>query len=284
MLDANAGHQQTLIAAVEKSPAAVAVHDKKAWLSIFARYHVVEDPVGSSPHFGGLYDAKAAQRGHAVLDRFFDTFIAPNQIVFDVKKDVVCANQVVRDLTVHITMSEKVQIAVPMHLLYELVQEQGEWKIMHLAAHWELLPMMQQLLGKGLSCVPILLGLTLRMLKLQGVSGMLGFSKAAFTVGEDGKKNAQAFINAFNNKDHKTLATLLEPNALLSLPVGSEAITAAHALQKNVQHPSINKVMVSGDIVSASLHLMQDSNEKQGVAFFEFNKKSGKMAAVRWYF
>jgi hypothetical protein len=284
MSEKNPRHKETLIAVVEQSPAAVAIHDKQAWMGIFAQYHVVEDPVGSAPHFGGLYDAKSARRGRGALDRFFDTFIAPNDIVFDVQKDVVCANHVVRDLTVHISMSGKVNIAVPMHLLYELVQEQGEWKIMHLAAHWELLPMMKQLISQGIACVPILSALTVRMLKLQGLSGMLGFSKAVFNIGERGKQQAQAFISAFNNRDNKTLETLLEPNALLMLPFGAEAITAAQALKKNIQHPTINKVMVSGDIVSASLHLMQDGEEKQGVVFFEFNKKTRKIAALRCYF
>ncbi len=39
---------------VEKSPAAVALHDKAAWLSLFARYNIVEDPVGSRPHLSGV--------------------------------------------------------------------------------------------------------------------------------------------------------------------------------------------------------------------------------------
>ena len=37
------------LALVERSPAAVAVHDKAAWLALFARYNLVEDPVGSAP-------------------------------------------------------------------------------------------------------------------------------------------------------------------------------------------------------------------------------------------
>ena len=34
------------LALVERSPAAVAVHDKAAWLALFTRYNIVEDPVG----------------------------------------------------------------------------------------------------------------------------------------------------------------------------------------------------------------------------------------------
>ena len=36
------------IALVERSPAAVAVHDKDAWLGLFARYNLVEDPEENS--------------------------------------------------------------------------------------------------------------------------------------------------------------------------------------------------------------------------------------------
>ena len=118
-----------LLKQVEKSPAAVAIHDKKAWMSIFAQYHIVEDPVGSNPHISGLYDSVSGCRGNDALSRFFDTFIAPNKISFDVKRDIVCGTHVVRDLTINIEMSAKVKAQVPMHLLYELISENGEWKI-----------------------------------------------------------------------------------------------------------------------------------------------------------
>ena len=137
---------KVLLEQVLKSPAAVAVHDKRAWMSIFSKYHIVEDPVGSNPHIGGLYDTVSGERGNGALGRFFDTFIAPNDISFDVKRYIVCANHVVRDLTINIKMSEKVQAQVPMHLLYELGPEADEWKITRLAAYWELMPMIFQLL------------------------------------------------------------------------------------------------------------------------------------------
>lgn len=116
------------LALVEKSPEAVAVHDKNAWLALFAQYHVVEDPVGSTAHVGGIYDGKSGLRGTAKLARFFDTFIAPNKICFEVTKDIVCDTHVLRDLTIHIAMSDKVQVHVPMHLLYELCEEKRTGK------------------------------------------------------------------------------------------------------------------------------------------------------------
>ena len=81
--------------------------------------------------------------GNKALGRFYDTFIAPNKIEFEVAKDSVNGNLVVRDLNVHTTMST-LKLIVPMHLLYELEEEQGIYRIKRLAAHWELMPMMSQ--------------------------------------------------------------------------------------------------------------------------------------------
>ena len=74
---------------VEGSPAAVGDHDKAAWLELFARYNIVEDPVGSRPHLSGVYDGRSRRRGSGPLARFWDTFIAPNQIRFQVDHDFV---------------------------------------------------------------------------------------------------------------------------------------------------------------------------------------------------
>ena len=84
------------LALIEKSPAAVAVQNKAAWMDIFARYSLVEDPVGSTPHLSGVYDCRQGYRGRERLSRFYDTFIAPNKIRFQVDRDTVCGLHVVR--------------------------------------------------------------------------------------------------------------------------------------------------------------------------------------------
>ena len=129
---------------VERSPAAVRAHDKQAWLALFAIHHVVEDPVGSTPHRTGVPGNRGRQRGAAPLSRFYDTFIAANDIRFHVDRNIVCGLHVVRDLTIEIAMSPQVTVHVPMHLLYELTEEGGELRISRLAAHWELWPMLRQ--------------------------------------------------------------------------------------------------------------------------------------------
>ena len=273
-----------LLAQVEKSPAAVAIHDKLAWMSIFAQYHIVEDPVGSQPHVSGIYDAVSGERGNAPLSRFFDTFIAPNQISFDVRRDLVCGSHVVRDLTIHIQMSERVHAQVPMHLLYELVQENGEWKIVHLAAHWELLPMIFQLLGKGFACFGVLGALTMRMLKLQGVSGMLGFSKAALNIGRKGKKAVQEFEHAFNNKRLVDLMGVFASDAdVIHWPYGERPEHPSRLLEVRSGQITFSKVLAAGDTVTATVSLREGDVVREGVAIFEFNRKISKIAELRLY-
>ncbi|NRB40156.1 MAG: hypothetical protein HRU20_17110 [Pseudomonadales bacterium] len=273
-----------LLSQVQKSPAAVAIHDKDAWMSIFAQYHIVEDPVGSTPHVGGIYDTTSGERGHAALGRFFDTFIAPNKISFDVKKDIVCGNHVVRDLTINIEMSPTVKASVEMHLLYELVQEGDEWKVVRLAAHWELLPMVMQLLKKGFACAGVLAGLTVRMLRYQGIAGTLGFSKAALNIGNKGKKAVETFVKAFNHQDLSTLMSVCASDAaLIHMPFGQPPLSPSQVFEKVNGKMAICKLLASGETITATVSLQQENGVKEGVMIAEFNRKTGKIVAMRLY-
>ncbi|WP_428339317.1 hypothetical protein [Mycobacterium sp.] len=52
--------ESALLAAVERSPAAAAAHDRRGWVGLFTDDGRVEDPVGSRPHAVGLGDRFAA--------------------------------------------------------------------------------------------------------------------------------------------------------------------------------------------------------------------------------
>src|SRR6185369_5230383 len=112
-----------LLAAVERSPTATDVHDRSGWVGMFTSDARVEDPYGSRPHIG-LEE----------IGRFYDTFIAPRQIIFH--RDVGAA--VVRDLKLEIVMAPEVRLDVPMHLRYDLRESNGDWMVERLRAHWEL--------------------------------------------------------------------------------------------------------------------------------------------------
>lgn len=277
--------REQLLAVVEASPAAVAIHDKTAWMSIFAEYHIVEDPVGSTPHLGGVYDGKSGKRGNEALSRFFDTFIAPNQIKFAVNHDYVCGNHVVRDLTIHITMSDKVVVQTPMHLLYELENVAGAWKIKRLAAHWELVPMLIQLAKKGLDCLPIMGSLSVRMMKYQGLSGILGFSKAAISIGSAGKEKVNQFVNAFNNRQLADLMNVMDnDNRIIHWPFGDLPVSPSE-LFDNVNGKLIisDKQIAAGNVVSVSATWELEGEQKSTVMLVEFNRKTGKISAIRCY-
>ncbi len=271
-----------LISIVQQSPEAVAIHDKKSWMGIFAANHVVEDPVGSKPH---LSDAGSAEP-HDALSRFYDTFIAPNTIAFDVANDVVCGQHVMRDLTINLQMSDKVQAQVPMHLLYELAEEGGTYKVARLAAHWEFMPMIMQLLGKGFAALPVLGSLTVRMLKLQGIGGALGFSKAALNIGQKGKQQVLGFERAVASKDQNALKRLFaDDQASIHFPYGTEPLKPSELLEKFDGAVAVSKLLVAGDNVTATIKVQpQGGDAKEGVAIFKFNRKSAEMTEVVMYF
>ena len=78
-------HHQDKLDLVKASPATVAAHDRSGWMDLFALYAMVEDPVGGAPHHSGGFDRRSGRRGHTVLGRFYDTYIAPNQVRFAVE-------------------------------------------------------------------------------------------------------------------------------------------------------------------------------------------------------
>jgi hypothetical protein len=265
--------KQQLLDHVERSPNAVAVHDKPAWLSIFAEDYCVEDPVGSKPHRGSEHaDA---------ISRFYDTFIAPNEIRFEVAQDIVNSMHVLRDLSVHTTMSPSLSIQVPMHLLYELKDDEGQLKIHRLAAHWELMPMMAQVFSRGFSCVPVLMALTVRMFRYQGLSGVLGFAKAVFSVGSHEKRQVEGLFAAINEKDKEKQKAFF--SELESVCIGEKDFEKNVLLNLDFSNIKSSKVLAAGNAISGSFSARLDGKEIKGVALFEFNKKTKKILKLRFY-
>lgn len=283
----NASRQQ-LIDTVLQSPAAVKAHDRTAWISIFAKQNVVEDPVGSKPHHNGVFDSKSGRRGNAALERFFDTFIAPNDISFHVDRDIVCDSHVVRDLTIEIQMSDKIIAHVPMHLLYELSDENGAYKISRLAAHWELWPMIKQLLSKGFACAGVLNALGLRMMSIQGVGGAIGFMQGFKGIGNKGKDAVMAFADALNNQQLGDMMGLFSGNNRgISFPYGGKVYSPDEIVDQYGVETSLNlsfkKLLAAGYVISCSVELELGGHPCHGVALFEFNAKTKKIDGVDFY-
>lgn len=159
-----------MLSLVRSSPALVAAHDKAGWLGIFAREHVVEDPVGAQP---------VRSQDAGALERFWDTFIAPNRIEFEVTHDWVDGLDVVREATIVSTLRPGVVVRTPAHLIYQTTYEDGTLKVRRMAAYWEPRPVYRQMMRPTGAHVAAGLRQFAHMFRTLGVGPSLHFVGAA---------------------------------------------------------------------------------------------------------
>ncbi|GAB2706257.1 nuclear transport factor 2 family protein [Nocardia thraciensis] len=251
-----------LLATVELSPRAVAVHDRAAWVGLFATDARVEDPVGARAHVGT-----------AAVERFYDTFIAPNGIAFRLEHDVVCGMTVYRDLAIETTMSTGVTLRVPMHLRYDVVRTGGELKIRRLRAHWELPVMIGQLLAAGVPGLAAAAKLAPRLLGNQGIGGALGFARGFLRVGAAGRRAATGLLLAAGRGDGAAVRGALAPDAGVywaGTPIGIEGFVArAGGLE-------VGKTIAAGRFVTTTV----ETPGGRGIAEAEVSR-GGKITALQ---
>ena len=255
-----------LLAAAKASPAAVAAHDRQGWVDLFASDGEVNDPVGSKPH-----------RGRAAIERFYDTFIAPNTIVFHVDHDIVCGMSVIRDLAIETIMSTGATLSVPMHLRYDLAHENGTLKIHRLYAHWELAPMVAQMLGLGLKGLWTSTKLGIQMMQHLGLGGALGFSQGFRGIGASGKQRVEAFHTAIGSGASVNAKAQLSPDATLEWP--SNRRCSFDDFVKKAAGAQWRKLLAAGEVVSASFTLVDAKTH--GVALFEFSRADRLIRRIR---
>jgi hypothetical protein len=255
---------EQLIAAVQQSPALVAVHDRARWCGLYAQDGEVNDPVGSRPH-----------RGRAAIERFYDSFIAPNTIVFRVEQDVVCGMSVMRDLTIRTTMSTGVTLDVPMHLRYDLVEEDGALKIRRLFAHWELPYMIGLLMKQGLKGLWTSIKLGPQLIAHQGLGGMLGFLRGFLGNGRAGKKAAEAFLAAAARGDADAAGALLDHRCELELPAHTPI--GLPELVGRLRSAQWRKMIAAGDFVTVTLQ----AGGRRGVALLRFDYGPQRISGVQ---
>ncbi|BBY15809.1 nuclear transport factor 2 family protein [Mycolicibacterium litorale] len=172
-----------LLTAVERSPQLVAEHDRAGWVGLYTPDAQIEDPVGSRPH-----------RGIAEIDRFYATFIAPREIAFQVRGDVVVDDTVIRDADLEVRMSGGVTMRIPAVLRYDLAAVGGDLKITRLQAFWELPGMVGKFLRNGPRAVPAGAALSVALLRNQGLGGAAGFLTGLRGAGTTGKRHVDEFL------------------------------------------------------------------------------------------
>ena len=280
----NDARANELLDVVKASPDAVARHDKAAWVGLFSTRAVIEDPVGSRPHHNGLHDRRSGVRGAGPIERFYDTFIAPNAITFHVDQDIVSGRIVIRDLTVEIAMAAGVTVRVPMHLLYEITDEDGALRIAHLCASWELFPMVRQVLSNGWPGLMVMNRLGLRMVARQGLGAVIGFSKGMFGIHSAGKETVRRFVEAINRKEATALASLFDArNDGIAFPAGRKSFAPESFCNQVDVLLVVTKLLSSGYITTCSFTARAGETESRGVGLFEFNSRTGNLHAARLY-
>lgn len=255
---------KALLETAKASPTAVAAHDKQTWLDLFAADAQVRDPFGSRPH-----------TTPAALGRFYETFIAPNNIRFVVEQDVVCGDTVVRDVTIMTKMPTGLVVGVPTHIRYEMVEAgDGSVKIRRLFAHWELLVLVLQTLTTGWIGWRTYGKLSWRMLRCQGLGGVFGFMRGFMGVGGAGKRRAEAFLTALAQGDTAMARHYLPRDYKFEL--AAQHTLDLPALLALCHGITWRKVIAAGRYVSASISL----GTRAGVVFLEIDHRKRVVHAI----
>ncbi len=278
--------QEQVLALAKESPALVAAHDKAGWLALFGQSAVIEDPVGSAPHRRSGAASLRGLPGDDPLDRFYETFIAPNDVHMESSLDVVAGSMAARDVVISTRMSTGITVVVPTYLLYETTEEGGALRLKRLAAHWELPRMSWQVLSTGPRGLFTMTAVSYRMLRVQGLMGMLGYSRGMVQgIGAHGRDAVQRFASAVRARDVQTLAELFERDAVVEWPA-EKAIPTMEILSRvpagmefGIERP------ISSGWVTAFRFAVGTSNghRRPGIGFFRFNPTTKRIEHARFF-
>jgi hypothetical protein len=152
---------EKILEIVKKSPQLVKSHQREEWVQLFSKDAEIEDPVGSRPY------------KQEELGKFWDAFIAPNEITFHSNFDILSGNTVARDVNIHTILPSKHEVWVPAHLFYTV----KDGKVISMYAHWDLSKMVFDFL-KMKGAISAMTSLSFSIFKNLGIPGIWGFTKA----------------------------------------------------------------------------------------------------------
>lgn len=257
--------RSTLIDVVDRSPVMAAEHDRAGWVGLFTADGRVEDPVGSRPHVGPQQ-----------IRRFYDTFIAPRQIVFHHEGDIVSDTAVVRDVVLEVGMGPAVTMHIPAVLRYDLREMNDEWRIERLRAYWELPAMVLHFARNGVSAGPQAVDLSRALIRNQGWRGSLGFATGFRGARFRGKRTVRGFLEAVAAGDQLRAWRALGSGALITR--GEQTPLKFGAFSDELAGASWTKVIAAGSSVTASLR-----GARSGVLIAELGAAGGEITRVRYF-
>ncbi|HEX2285840.1 MAG TPA: nuclear transport factor 2 family protein [Mycobacterium sp.] len=255
-----------VLAAVERSPAAVRVHDRDGWVGAFTPDGRVEDPVGSQPH-----------RGRSAITRFYDTFIGPRDITFHRDVDIVVGSTVIRDLELEVGMASGLTMRIPAYLRYDVAADAGELKIAALQAFWELPAMVGQFLRSGLRSAPAGLQLSKGLLTNQGLIGTVGFLSGFRGAGPQSKRRFQEFLGDARAGDEVALRRWLGRGSRIT--TGDDVPLAAAELLSRLAGARPRKLIAAG----YSLVVGVDRDGRRDVLTAEIAAKPFAINRIRYF-
>lgn len=259
-------HRDDLLNAVERSPQAVAAHDRDAWVKVFTADGRIEDPVGSSPHVG--YDE---------IYRFFDTFIGPRDIEFHRDVDIVAGSAVLRDLELEVGMGPGVTMFIPAFLRYDLREVDGEWQVARLRAYWELPAMMVQFMKTGTRALTPGVKLAKGLLGNQGARGTFGFMTGFRRVGARQKRLVESFLAALASGSTSSAQQSLSSTATITL--ADDQPVELTGLNEQLRGASWTKVIGAGSTVVVSI----TTDHGRGILFADVAWRGNQITAVRYF-
>ncbi len=269
---------------VKTSPTLVGAHDKAGWLALFASDAVVEDPVGTRPHRRG-----ANLRGpqdEDELGRFYEVFIAPNEVRFEVRADLVVPPFAFRDVLIHTRLPNGYRVEVPAHILYEVCLQDGVPKLRHLAAYWALRSMPTLALKGGLQGLMAVNRQTFRMLRIQRLGGMAGYLRGFRTCGRRGPRLLERLVTKVNAADRESLVELFvdeEPRWELApgRPLTCDEVIAELGGDPNL---AVRDVRAAGLSLSFAFALDGDGGSRQGLGVLELQRRPCRIVRARFFF
>ena len=272
-----------IIALVDRSPELVGKHDREGWLNLFSMNAIVQDPVGA----GLNRKDKDMRKGKDALGRFYDIFIGPNKIKFDVHQDIVVGDEMMREVSINTTLPNGAITIVHCFLIYKIVEENGQLKFESLRAHWDFgRNAMALMKNNGLKGIT---GSTVQfytMIKVQGMKRIIEYMGAMYKgILKKGIKAANAFAAAVNARDEAAFAKLFDTVAVIEFPVGGKSIAASDFLKgagKDVKL-EFKSLRSGGWFTSGAVDVTTGGSSKHGVVFFEFSPKTKKVISARFF-
>jgi hypothetical protein len=266
--------RQELLAVVERSPELVASHSRQSWLALFGEDALVEDPVGSPP----------ARKATGALGRFWDTFIAPHEIRFEVRRDHVLGRDVFRDVVIHTHIGPRVSIEVPAYLLYQLDDGPNGLQVSRMAAHWQLGRLSLGALKLGPRAWLPMTRLFARMLRRMGLSWVGGYLASLWSgIGARGLTTARGLARAVGARDVAALSALfVDDGASVELGTKRLSPSALVATLPRGSRLEIEAPVTAGWTTSFRFRI-DGPTRSEGLALLEFAPAERRIRRARFF-